>query len=200
MPIEILLCHRMLGAPEEEYATNFEHLKTVLATLAPEPHYTIKTLQVNPNSLDMGKHSIFNINPPIVILYDHNNPGYGRLDDLFNYVSLFEKAKYVVLANVFDPASRSYSDLKEKLQSWKMAYKSHPLEDRIADNLIIDKTVPIASLNVLINQVYANYFGLNDLTNEQALLILQSLINLLKRGPLNNIKKPYDVTFGGVKS
>ncbi len=199
MPLEILLCHRMLGAPQEEYAVNFEHLKTVLATLTPEPHYTIKTLQVNPNSLDMGKHSIFNLNPPIVILYDQNNPGYGRLDDLYNYVSLFEKAKYVIIVNVFDPAQKSYLDLKEKLEFWKQAYETHPLADRIGSNLIIDKTIPIDSLNILINQICADFSGINDLSNEQALIVLQSLINLLKRGSLNNVQKPYSITFGGVK-
>lgn len=203
MPLEILLCHRSLSPVEKkestEYATNFEQLKSLLTVIAPTSHYVIKTLLVNPNVRDMGRHPLINLNHPIVILYDYNNPGYHRIDDLYNYVALFEKAKYVVIVHLYDPTHETHNQLQESFQFWRTAYKGHPLEERISDMLVIDKNATAASLSILIGQVYANFSELTELTDNQAIIILQSLQNLLKRGPLNDISKPYDITFGGVK-
>ena len=46
---------------------------------------------------------------------------------------------------------------------------------------------------------YANFSGLSDLSDAQAIIMLHALNNLLIRGPLNDITSPYDIKLGGVK-
>ena len=146
MPLEILLCHRALatnnqGVPDEyiEYTSNFEHFKSLIAQLFPEPDYRIRTLPIDMYSATTLKFPLINFNPPIVIFYERDEP-YGRIDDLDNYASLIEHSRYFVLAKVYDPLKVSYDTLKKYFfDSWITRYKDHYHRDKIQDILIIDK-------------------------------------------------------------
>ncbi len=206
MPLEILLCHRDLVANDQgvpdEYSSNFERLKSLIAQLFPEPYYKITTLSINIHTAPTLKFPLINFNPPIVIFCDRNEHGYGRIDDLYHYTPLIKHSRYFVLASVYDSSKESYDRLKKYFfDAWVKTYSfyDHYFKDKIRDVLIIDKNATLATFNLLANQAtYTNFSRISELTDAQAMTILQSLHNLLIRGPLNDIKTPYDIKFGGI--
>lgn len=218
MPLKILLCHHLISTnSQDKYTANFEYLKSFITQLFPEPHYEVNTLFVNQNDVNSIVQQQIS-DAPIVIFYEDNNRRYARVDDLYNYEPLIKKSKYVVVAHVFDPLSDTNTfDRLNKFynQSWIAAYSGDPdyafrdkshrpprtyLRNKFKDVLIINKNIPIANFNLLLSQTeFANFSQTAALTDDQAKIMLQSLQKLLLRGPLNNLKTPYDVLVGGIK-